>query len=206
MNTRLHANRWWTCTRLLTATVAALAAVPAVAAAQAAPPPAEVPADPRQEPFVLGRRLKIGAPVFGQYEIIGVVDSLIGDLVVLDTMLPRERRGLFDGGTVPVEQFRRVRVRVGDVRQAWVSNGIQRTAAVIRYASFGAIGGGLLFGISGSQQFNPSLREIGRNAVPGAITGGLIGALIGAYNGRERWTLVPGPYYLDSPPVGRRAP
>jgi hypothetical protein len=183
--------------------VAALLALPVLMTAQT---PADPPVDPRQEPFVLGRRLKIGAPVFGQYEIIGIVDSLIGDLVVLDTMLPRERRGLFDGGTVPVEQFRRVRVRVGDVRQAWVSNGVQRTGAVIRYASFGALGGGLLFGISGSQQYNPTLKEIGRNAVPGAIIGGLLGAFIGAYNGRERWTLVPGPYYLDSPPVGRRAP
>ncbi|MDX2182497.1 MAG: hypothetical protein SFW08_00805 [Gemmatimonadaceae bacterium] len=201
MNVRPAPGRAWMRGIRLLATIAALPVALSTSAAQA---PAEVPVDPRQEPFVLGRRLKIGAPVFGQYEIIGVVDSLIGDLVVLDTMLPRERRGLFDGGTVPVEQFRRVRVRVGDVRQAWVSNGVQRTGAVIRYATFGALGGGLLFGISGSQQFNPTLREVGRNAVPGAIIGGALGAFIGAYNGRERWTLVPGPYYLDSPPVGRR--
>lgn len=180
------------------------------AGAQAPPaPPAAGTAgaatyDPRQEPFVLGRRLKIAAPVLGQFEVIGIVDSLIGDIVVLDTMLPRERRGLFDGGTVPVEGFRRVRVRVGDVKSAWTSDGVQRGTATVRYTLIGGLAGGLLFGISGSQQYNPTLREMGNNAVPGAIAGGAIGALVGLYNGREIWRLVPGPYYLDSPPVGRR--
>lgn len=163
-----------------------------------------VPVDPRQEPFVLGRRLKIMAPVLGQYDVIGIVDSLIGDIVVLDTMLPRERRGLFDGGTVPVEQFRRVRVRVGDVKSAWVSDGVRRGSATVRYALIGGLAGGLLFGVSGSQQFNPTLKQMGENAVPGAMLGGGIGVIVGLYNGREQWRLVPGPYYLDSPPVGRR--
>lgn len=172
-------------------------------AAQTPPAAPTATADPRQEPFFLGRRLKLRAPVFGQFEVIGIVDSLIGDIVVLDTMLPRERRGLFDGGTIPVETFRRVRVRVGDVKEAWVSGGVRRGSAVIRYALIGGLAGGLLFGISGSQQFNPTLREMGQNAVPGAFVGGGIGAVVGLYNGRESWRLVPGPYYLDSPPVGR---
>lgn len=181
----------------------------ALSAATACPlwaqaPAGPIAADPRQEPFILGRRLKILAPVLGQYDVIGIVDSLIGDVVVLDTMLPRERRGLFDGGTVPVEQFRRVRVRVGDVKSAWTSNGVRRGSATVRYALIGGLAGGLLFGVSGSQQFNPTLKDMGENAVPGAIVGGAIGAFVGIYNGREIWTLVPGPYYLDSPPVGRR--
>lgn len=185
---------------------AAIAGSPTAARAQM-PPAAQSAAtgvDPRQEPFVLGRRLKIAAPIFGQYEVIGIVDSLIGDIVVLDTMLPRERRGLFDGGTIPVETFRRVRVRVGDVKQAWVSDGVRRGSAVVRYAIIGGLAGGLLFGVSGSQQFNPTLNEMGRNAVPGAMVGAGVGAAVGVMNGREQWRLVPGPYYLDSPPVGRR--
>lgn len=165
---------------------------------------AAIAPDPRQEPFILGRRLKISAPVLGQYDVIGIVDSLVGDVVVLDTMLPRERRGLFDGGTVPVEQFRRVRVRVGDVKEAWVSDGVRRGSAFVRYTLIGGLAGGLLFGVSGSQQFNPTLKQMGENAIPGAILGGGIGALVGLYNGREQWRLIPGPYYLDSPPVGRR--
>lgn len=177
---------------------AAVAFAPALAL-----PAQELPADPRQEPFVLGRRVKIGAPIFGAYEVIGTIDSLIGDLVVLDTMLPRDRRGLFDGGTIPVEQFRRIRMRVGDIKQVWVSDGVARTSAVVRYALYGGLGAGLLFGVSGSSQYNPTFKEMREAAIPGFIAGATVGAIIGAYNGRERWRLVPGPYYLDSPPVGR---
>lgn len=168
---------------------------------------AQVPgavADPRQEPFILGRRVKVSAPIFGQYEVAGIVDSLMGDIVVLDTMLPRDRRGIFDGGTVPVEQFRRVRVRVGDVKQAWVSEGVARGEAAVRYALYGSLGGAILFGLSGAQQYNPTLKQMGESAVPGAIAGALVGGLVGGIGGRERWRLVPGPYYLDSPPVGRK--
>jgi hypothetical protein len=187
--------------------VAVAAVAPAMAVAQSpAPPAAPVVGspDPRQEPFVLGRRLKIAAPVLGQYEVIGIVDSLLGDIVVLDTMLPRDRRGLFDGGTVPVEEFRRVRVRVADVKSAWVSDGVRRGSATVRYSLIGGLIGGALFGLSGGQQYNPTLAQMRDGAIPGFLLGGGVGALVGVYNGREIWRLIPGPYYLDSPPVGRQ--
>lgn len=187
---------------------AGVMASPATEAAAQSPTPPNAPLvgtpDPRQEPFVLGRRLKLAAPVLGQYEVIGIVDSLLGDIVVLDTMLPRERRGLFDGGTVPVEQFRRIRVRVADVKSAWVSDGVRRGSATLRYALIGGAIGGALFGLSGGQQYNPTLAQMREGAIPGFFAGAGVGGLVGILNGREIWRLVPGPYYLDSPPVGRR--
>jgi hypothetical protein len=159
--------------------------------------------DPHNEPFVLGRRLRVAAPVFGQYDIVGYVDSLVGDVVVLDTMLPRSQRGLFDAGPVVIDRFRRVRVRVGDIREVYQSNGVTRTGATIRYAIIGGVATGVIFGLSNSKQYNPSLKDVWTEFIPGFIVGAVIGGGIGAYTGRERWALIPGPYYLDSPPVGR---
>jgi hypothetical protein len=155
-------------------------------------------------PFVLGRRLRLVVPLFGTRDVVGAVDSLIGDVVVMDTTTPREQRGLFGGGAIPVEDFRRVRVRVGDIRSVYASRGIQRTGAAVRYGIYGALGGALLFGVSGAPQFNPTFGDVVQAAGPGAVVGGVIGAAIGLLSGRERWTLIPGPYTLDSPPVGRR--
>ncbi len=179
----------------------AAAALPATARAQT--PGAAVVPDPHNEPFVLGRRLRLQAPVFGPNDIVGMVDSLVGDVVVLDTMLPRAQRGLFDGGTIPVERYRRIRLRVGDIKEVYTSGGVARTGAIVKYGLVTGLSAGVLFGVSGSQQYNPTLGDMAAHFVPGFIIGALAGGAVGAYNGRERWTLVPGPYYLDSPPVGR---
>ena len=66
------------------------AAAPTLACAQQTSVPAATTApDPHNAPFVKGAVLRITARTLGSEPIVGLVDSLRGDVVVLDTVAPR---------------------------------------------------------------------------------------------------------------------
>lgn len=171
-----------------------------VAAAQAVAAPANPPAaDIHNQPFVIGNVLRVVARSLGPEPIVGTVDSLRGDVVVLDTIRPRNG-GLFDSGIVPVDAFRFVAVRAADLRTVDLRTGTSRSGGAVRTGIWGAVIGGTTLAIGNLPQRNPSLSDFAGGFAIGAAIGGGIGALIGSYNGRERWQRISGPYYLSAPP------
>lgn len=174
-------------------------AVPATADAQQTSTP--VPAtEPHNAPFVKGAILRITARTLGSEPVVGLVDSLRGDVVVLDTVAPRANGGLFGGSVIPVDEYRYIAIRAGDMRQVEVREGTSKASGAWRYGAWGALIGGVVFGLGNAPQTNPSGADFVNGFVPGAITGAVIGTVYGVYNGRERWKKVDGPYYLSVPP------
>ena len=194
--------RWSRRARITTVAIGLVAvAAPALTYAQdpAAPPPPTAP-DPHNAPFIKGAILRITARTLGSEPVVGIVDSLRGDVVVLDTVGPRSAGGLFSGGVVPVDEYRYIAIRAGDMRQVEVREGTSRSSGAYRYGLWGALIGGVVFGVGNSPQMNPSGQDFVNGFIPGAITGAVIGTVYGMYNGRERWKKIDGPYYLSAPP------
>lgn len=185
--------------------IAALCVAGAVAPTlvRAQQPPAPAPAtapDPHNAPFIKGAILRITARTLGSEPVVGLVDSLRGDVVVLDTVAPRANGGLFGGSVVPVDEYRYIAIRAGDMRQVEVREGTSRASGAWRYGMWGALIGGVVLGVGNAPQINPSGSDFVAGFVPGAITGAVIGTVYGMYSGRERWKKVEGPYYLSAPP------
>ena len=186
------------------ASLVLLATLPALACAQRTSAPSPAPAttttgNPHNHPFGIGNVLRIVARSLGPEPIVGTVDSLRGDVVVLDTIAPRQGAGLFNSGIVPVDQYRYVAVRAGDLRTVDIRTGTSRSAGAARYGIYGALIGGVVLGVGNLPQRNPGLGDFVGGFAAGAALGGGIGLLIGTYNGRERWQRIAGPYYLSAP-------
>lgn len=201
---------WKTTARARFARAAALVALCAAVAAPAAlvaqqPAPAPAPADSARPsaPFEIGRRVRVLAPVLGFEKVVGVVDSLRDGVVVLDTVA-RGEQGLFGGGPVMVERYRRVAIRVSDVRTVEVSTGRAKLPAMLRYAGIGLVAGAILGGIFNSPQFNPTWSDFRGGMIPGMVIGTVGGAAWGYWRGRERWAPVPGPYVIEPRGPDRR--
>lgn len=207
--------RW--CNGIALAAAALLVAAPAGGRAQQTPPaPADsLPADSaradaapadtarRVSPFVVGQRVRVLVPVLGFEKVVGTVDSLREGVVVLDTT-DRGRPGLFGGGPVMVERYRRVAINVGDLRSVEVSTGRNRVSAMLRYAGIGLLAGAVLGGVFNSPQFNPTWADFRGGMIPGAIIGTLGGGYIGYRQGRELWSPIPGPYIVRPRPGPER--
>ena len=198
--TTTHRTPWRRGARIALAAlgIASLGA-PTVAYAQQPGTPAPAAPDPHNAPFVKGAILRITARTLGSEPVVGTVDSLRGDVVVLDTVAPRTSGGLFSGGTVPVDEYRYIAIRAGDMRQVEVREGTSKISGAWRYGMWGALIGGVVFGIGNAPQTNPSASDFVAGFVPGAITGAVIGTAYGMYSGRERWKKIDGPYYLSAP-------
>ena len=188
------------------ATLLLLGALPALACAQrtaapAAPPvaPATATADPHNHPFDIGNVLRVVARSLGPEPIVGTVDSLRGDVVVLDTVANRQSEGLFASGIVPVDQYRYVALRAADLRTVELRTGNSRSAGAARSGIYGALIGGVVLGVGNLPQRNPGIGDFFGSFAAGAALGGGIGLLVGTYNGRERWQRIEGPYYLNAP-------
>ncbi len=179
-------------------TALAVALLPASAGAQAsgASSPARVP---QNEPFVLGAVLRIVARSLGSDPIIGRVDSLRGEWVVLDTVAPRQGGGLFDANIVPVDQYRFVAIRAQDMRSVDVRTGTSKTGGLIRYGLIGAGAGGLVGALSNGQGVNPNGSDFVSGFVIGGIAGGIIGGTLGYFSGKDSWEKIAPPYYLNAP-------
>ena len=198
LTTRLGAPQRRRARIAITALAVACIAAPASAGAQQTNTPAPAP-DPHNAPFIKGAILRITARTLGSEPVVGLVDSLRGDVVVLDTVAPHAGGGLFGGAVIPVDEYRYIAIRAGDMRQVEVREGTSRASGAWRYGAWGALIGGVVFGIGNAPQTNPSGADFVAGFVPGAITGAVIGTVYGMYNGRERWKKVEGPYYLSAP-------
>lgn len=179
----------------------AIAAAPSTGAAQAVAAPANPPAaEVQNQPFVLGNVLRVVARSLGPEPIVGIVDSIRGDVVVLDTIKPRQTGGLFESGIVPVDAFRYVAVRASDLRTVEIRTGTSRSGGAISSGIWGALIGGAVLGVGNLPQRNPTVGDFAGGFAVGAALGGGIGAMLGYYSGRERWQRISGPYYLSAPP------
>lgn len=189
--------------RALLALVLSVTAGAGTLSAQQATPPAAPDSARPSAPFEVGRRVRVLAPVLGFEKVVGVVDSLREGVVVLDTVA-RGETGLFGGGPTLVERYRRVAIKVTDVRSVEVSTGRRKLPAVLRYAGIGFVVGAVLGGVFNSPQFNPTWRDFRNGMIPGMIIGTVGGGTYGWYRGRERWARVPGPYVIEPRGPDRR--
>ncbi|MBI3790979.1 MAG: hypothetical protein HY275_08880 [Gemmatimonadetes bacterium] len=179
--------------------VGAVAAFPIAARAQQSATAAPQPGAVHNEPFVLGAVLKIVARSLGSDPVVGRVDSLRGEWVVLDTVAPRMDGGLFESNTVPVDRFRFLAVRAQDIRSVEVRTGNSKLTGVLKYGLIGAGVGGLVGGLSNGQGVNPSGADFLSGFLIGASVGGVVGGTLGYFSGNDHWKKVPGPYYLNEP-------
>ena len=184
--------------RHLRATFAAafLALLPALAAAQASG--ASAPS-PQGEPFVLGAILRVAARSLGSEAVVGRVDSLRGEWVVLDTVAPRMDGSLFEANVVPVDQYRFVAIRAQDMRTVDVRTGNSKFGGMIRYGLIGVGIGGLVGALSNGQGINPSGADFLSGFVIGGTMGGVVGGTLGYLTGKDSWLRIPPPYYLNAP-------
>ena len=189
----------------LCAVVAAvsLAALPAAAPAQqsgtSSPRAASAEPSVHNLPFVLGAVLKVVSRSLGSDPVVGRVDSLRGEWVVLDTVAPRLDGGLFEANIVPVDQFRYVAVRAQDLRSVEVREGVSKVGGMIRYGLIGLAVGGVVGGLSNGQGVGDSGGGFGAGFVIGGAAGAIIAGTLGYLSGRDLWRIVPGPYYLNAP-------
>ena len=150
-------------------------------------------------PFLMGAVLRVVARSLGSEPIVGRVDSLRGEWVVLDTVAPRLNGGLFEANVVPVDQFRYVSLRAQDIRSVEVREGTSKTGGMIRYGLIGMGVGGLVGALSNGQAVNPTGNDFASGFVVGGIAGAVIGGTLGYLSGKDTWIKVPGPYYLNAP-------
>ena len=182
-----------------------VAGLPVAGCAQRTPaaapaPVTSSPAQPHNHPFALGNVLRVVSRALGPEPIVGTVDSLRGDVVVLDTVTHRQHSGLFTAGVVPVDQFRYVALRAADLRAVELRTGTSRSRGAVRNGIMGALIGGVVLGFGNLPQRNPGLGDFVGGFAAGAAVGGGIGVLIGSYSGQERWQRIEGPFYLSAPP------
>ena len=176
----------------------ACAAMPTVGGAQSSGSGTSA-AVPQNEPFVLGTVLRIVARSLGSEPIVGRVDSLRGEWVVLDTVAPRMDGGLFQDNIVPVDRFRFVALRAQDIRTVDVRTGNSKLGGMARYGLIGLGVGGLVGALSNGQGINPSGADFASGFVIGGVAGGLIGGTLGYLSGKDNWQRIPPPYYLNAP-------
>jgi hypothetical protein len=179
--------------------VAAIATLPAPAVSQQSGASAPSGPSPHNEPFVLGAVLKIVARSLGSEPVVGRVDTLRGEWVVLDTVAPRMDGGLFESNTVPVDRFRFLAVRAQDIRSVEVRLGNSKVTGIFKYGLIGAGVGGLVGGLSNGQGINPQGSDFLSGFLIGASVGGIIGGTLGYFSGNDHWQKIPGPYYLNAP-------
>ncbi len=178
---------------------ALLALLPAIAAAQSSGASGASAPSPQGEPFVLGAILRVVARSLGSEAVVGRVDSLRGEWVVLDTVAPRMDGSLFEANIVPVDQYRFVAIRAQDMRTVDVRTGNSKFGGMVRYGLFGVGIGGLVGALSNGQGINPSGADFLSGFVIGGTVGGLVGGTLGYLTGKDSWLRIPPPYYLNAP-------
>ncbi len=143
--------------------------------------------------FVLepGTRIRLVAPGFGKEPIVGTIAHARADTIVLDTSdVWRENRLLMPSAVI-ADEFRRVKLSVGDIDSVQVSRGHSRARGMLH----GAIKGGLIVGaylglqsISGRK--GAKWDDFAGGFASGLAVGATLGVPIGYVMGSERWRTV----------------
>jgi hypothetical protein len=165
-----------------------------------APHPTRIGDDAAPAFFRPGIRLRIEAPSITRDLIVGTVQDVRRDTVVLDTADVESEQRLFFPSTVMVDRYRRVEVTVGAMGRVEASRGRNHFLGSIKGGIRGAFIGGMLAGVGSlSGQNGISLREFTRGFTRGAVLGFSIGAPIGYNFGVEQWQLIPLPHRNRAP-------
>lgn len=143
--------------------------------------------------FVLepGTRIRIVAPGIGKEPIVGTIALAKMDTIVLDTSdVWRENRLLMPAPVI-AEEFRRVKLAVGEIDSVQVSQGHSRARGMLE----GAIKGGLIVGaylglqaISGRR--GAKWDDFAGGFASGLAVGATLGVPIGYVMGSEQWSTV----------------
>lgn len=133
-----------------------------------------------------GTRVRLTLEGYRDFRVAGQIDSVLADAFVVDTV---DRRGFLFLAPGPelLPRYRQMRIRFDEIDVAEVSGGPNRWGGALRWGLIGAAVGGLITGLSGGEQFNPSGRDMLSSATSGLIAGGVVGGTIGYVRGRERW-------------------
>lgn len=134
----------------------------------------------------VGSRVRVFAPDLRTDRYVGRIKSIDASVMVLDTGEVRSVLGM-ESGPILVDQFRRVTIRLSTIEAIEVSGGRTARSAVMRGAVFGALAGGLLFGLGSMPEVNPDANDFVRGVPLGLAVGAVGGAVIGFGIGSERW-------------------
>jgi hypothetical protein len=134
----------------------------------------------------IGTRVRVFAPDLRTDRYVGRIKSLDAAVMVLDTGEVRTVLGM-ESGPILVDQFRRVTIRLSTIQAIEVSAGRTARSAVARGMVFGAIAGGLLFGLGNMPEVNPDANDFMRGVPIGLVVGAVGGGIIGFGIGGERW-------------------
>jgi hypothetical protein len=134
----------------------------------------------------VGSRVRVFAPDLRTDRYVGRIKSIDASVMVLDTGEVRTVLGM-ESGPILVDQFRRVTIRLSTIEEIEVSGGRTARSAVMRGAVFGALAGGILFGLGSMPEINPDANDFMRGVPLGLAVGALGGAVIGFGIGGERW-------------------
>lgn len=134
----------------------------------------------------VGSRVRVFAPDLRTDRYVGRIKSIDASVMVLDTGEVRTVLGM-ESGPILVDQFRRVTIRLSTIEAIEVSGGRTARSAVMRGAVFGALAGGLLFGLGSMPEVNPDANDFVRGVPLGLAVGAVGGAVIGFGIGSERW-------------------
>ena len=138
-----------------------------------------------------GTRIRIVAPGLGREPIVGTIAHAKLDTIVLDTSdVWRETRLLMPAPVI-ADEFRRVKLAVGDIDSVQVSRGHSRALGMLQ----GAVKGGLIVGaylglqaISGRR--GAKWGDFAGGFASGLAIGASVGVPIGYVMGSERWRTV----------------
>lgn len=143
--------------------------------------------------FVLepGTRIRLVAPGFGKEPIVGTIAFAKLDTIVLDTSDVWRQNRLLMPSPVIADEFRRVKLAVGEIDSVQVSRGHSRARGMLQ----GAIKGGLIVGaylglqaISGRR--GAKWDDFAGGFASGLAVGATLGVPIGYVMGSERWRTV----------------
>ena len=134
----------------------------------------------------IGSRVRVFAPELRTDRYVGRIKSIDASVMVLDTGEVRSVLGM-ESGPVLVDEFRRVTIRLSTIEALEVSGGRTVRGTMMRGAVFGALVGGLLFGLGSMPEINPGAKDFLRGVPVGLVVGALGGVVIGWGVGGERW-------------------
>lgn len=140
----------------------------------------------------IGSRVRVFAPELRVDRYVGRIQSLDAAVMVLDTGEVRSVLGM-ESGPVLVDQYRMVSIRLSTIEQIEVSGGRTVKSTMMKGAIFGALIGGVLFGLGNLPEVNPDANDFIRGVPPGLVVGFLGGAVVGWGIGGERWLPAPIP-------------
>lgn len=142
----------------------------------------------------IGSRVRVFAPELRIDKYVGRIQTMDGSVMVLDTGEVRTVLGM-ESGPVLVDQYRLVTIRLSTIEALEVSGGRTVRSSMWKGAMFGAIIGGVLFGLGAMPEINPGASDFIKGVPPGLLFGAIGGAVVGYGIGGERWlpTSIPGP-------------